>query len=324
MTTIVCQYPLDNSQKALLCNEFPRCRFIFTQSEASEQLLGSHLKLVEIFFGGSLTAEQIEEAPLLRWIHAPKPDLRGLPIRELRGREDVIVTATEPENVAHSGEFMIGAVLSCAKHLCEWHGLQGAGDSVWESPLVDEVLSLENKIFVQVGLGTLGTEMVRRAKQFNMRVRGVHHNRTYHPHCDRILTEQELHSVLPAADVVSVALPYAWRYHHAFGREELALMKDQSILVVSGAGGVVDEVALAEMAAKGKFRGVVMDAVEDPPLTKASPLLQCPQVLVTPGIAGCPRTPPTLAYRTFRRNLRHFIPGNYIDMDGAVNLSLWQ
>jgi phosphoglycerate dehydrogenase-like enzyme len=324
VTTVLCQQPIENQQKALLCNEFPRCRFIFSRECDNKALISGHLKLAEVFFGYDLTARQLEEAPHLRWVQSPHPDLRKLPISQIAQREDILVTATPPAEIRQMGEYVMAAMLSVAKNLPAWYFLgKEEQEGLWNSTIAEQMWTLENRIFLQVGLGDVGTEMVRRAGQFGMRVRAVHHNRSYNPFVEHPLSDSELHSVLPAADVVSVSLPYAWRYHHSFGKDEFSLMKKGAILIVTGAGGVVDEEALLPFVEQGKFRGVILDAVENPPLSHDSPWWSQQHALITPGVAHYPKESSVQPFRVFRRNLRHYIPGNYVEMRGKVDIDLW-
>lgn len=325
MTTVLCQYPIDNRQKALLCSEFPRCRFIFSSNSDHKSLIPGQLKIAEVFFGDDLTEAQLDVASHLRWIQAPHPDLRKLPISKVAQREDILLTATPPTGTRQMGEFMMAALLSSAKGLHHWY-LEGKEnpEGIWDSSINQDIWNLERRIFLQVGLGDIGTEMVMRASQYDMRVRAVHHNRTYNPYVSKILSDHELHSALPAADIVSVSLPYAWRYHHSFGAEEFSLMKKGSVLIVTGAGGVIDEEALFPFIKQGKFRNVILDSVETPPLSKNSPFWKMEKVLLTPGVAGYPKEFSILPFRTLRGNLRHYIPGNYSEMKGKIAIELWE
>lgn len=323
MTTVLCQHPIDNRQKALLCNEFPHCRFIFSRKSSHDGLILGHLHLSEVFFGADLTKKQLDEAPHLRWVQSPVPDLRRLPLEAIEEREDILLTATPSSGSEKVAEYVLAAVLQYAKCFPFWMENKGERERILQSKKKSEVWSLNGKIFLQVGLGVIGTAVAQKMQSMGMRVRAVHHNRSYNPHVDRILPDKDLHSLLASADVVSLSLPYALRYQNSFGKDEMSLMKEGAILVVTGSEGVVDETALVEFVQKGKFRGVVFDAVNALSLAKTSPLWKEKDVLLTPGIAHLPDESNFQAFRVFRANLRHYLPGNYTDMRGKVDIHLW-
>ena len=58
------------------------------------------------------------------------------------------------------------------------------------------------------------------------------------------------------------------------------------MLINSARGGVVDEAALADALTRGHLGGAALDVFEHEPLPAGSALAGCPNLILTPHIAG--------------------------------------
>jgi (S)-sulfolactate dehydrogenase len=63
-------------------------------------------------------------------------------------------------------------------------------------------------------------------------------------------------------------------------------MKPGAVLINTARGGVVDESAVAEALKTGQLGGAALEVFEQEPLPAGSPLTGCPNLLLTPHIAG--------------------------------------
>jgi phosphoglycerate dehydrogenase-like enzyme len=70
------------------------------------------------------------------------------------------------------------------------------------------------------------------------------------------------------------------------GKRELAMMKPGAVLVNMSRGTVVDEIALTEALSFGGLEGVALDVFENEPLPSDSPLVQFPNVLLSPHMSA--------------------------------------
>lgn len=321
MGTILLQTSLDPHSVALLRKEFPQYRLLYYQFASIQTSVskGIDWSKVEIFYGNRFTSDQLLKADGLHWIHNPTPSFSRISLNEALERGNIIVTAAGDENVGPIGEFVMGAILNFSKHFFHWHDLMKTPNAVWDSTWRDSLWTLPEHTMLQIGLGQVGTEIARCAKQFGLEVWGMQEKRSFHPYCDKTFSLRELHTVLPAVDIVSIALPRDRPYPELFTKLELEMMKNDSILVVIGAHNVINEQALVSVGSKGKFRGILLDTLYSPSISPSSPLWHVPHLLITPEIAARPRPSAKKGFHTFYYNLRQYSIGNFADMRNRLD-----
>lgn len=138
-----------------------------------------------------------------------------------------------------------------------------------------------------VGMGEIGRELAVRARAFSMRV--IYFDRTRLPRwCEKDLEIEycELGSLLGQADFVSLHVPHTKQTEHMIGKQELQLMKPSAYLVNASRGGVVDQSALVSALQKGTIAGAGLDVFEMEPVPFDDPLLQLPNVVLSPHSGG--------------------------------------
>lgn len=159
----------------------------------------------------------------------------------------------------------------------------------WREDLDETSYSeLYNKTVGIVGLGNIGRWVGKI----------VHHgfgaNVVFYDNAEIPLTVSELiparrvplEELMAVSDVVCLSLPLNAQSNNLIGRDELALMKRNGVLVNVGRGEVVDQDALIESLREGRIAGAGLDVYEKEPLDIASELLKMERVVCTPHMAG--------------------------------------
>jgi (S)-sulfolactate dehydrogenase len=95
-----------------------------------------------------------------------------------------------------------------------------------------------------------------------------------------------LDQLLAESDVVSLHIPLTPETRNSINAARLALIKPDGVLINSARGGVVDEVELARALKAGKLGGAALDVFDVEPLKAGSALADCPNLILTPHIAG--------------------------------------
>ncbi len=120
-----------------------------------------------------------------------------------------------------------------------------------------------------------------------------------------------LHELLPQLDVLSLHCPLTAETRGLIGREQLALMKPDALLINAARGDIVDEAALATALLGGRLGGAGIDVLSEEPPTADSPLLQqaLPNLIVTPHIAWASRQSRQRLLDQLAENIAAFVAG---------------
>jgi len=137
-----------------------------------------------------------------------------------------------------------------------------------------------------VGLGRIGSAIVRRAKGFNMRVVYTDPHRYREREKELEVSYLSLDDLLKESDYVSLHVPLTEETHHMIGERELKMMKEGAYLVNTSRGPVVDQDALYRALRDRVIAGAGLDVFEKEPIEPDSPILGLENVVVTPHIAS--------------------------------------
>ena len=196
-------------------------------------------------------------------------------------RDSGIVVSNQPGRTAPAvAEHMFALMFAVAKRAAFQTAEVKAGR--WTRKLN---VMLQGKVLGVVGTGATGAEMARLARAIGMEVTAW----TFNPSPERAarlgVRFVELEDLLRGADVVSLHVRLTEATRHLIGARELALMKDDAILLNGARGDVVDMAALHDALMAGRFTGVGLDVFPREPVPADDPVLACEQVVLTPHAA---------------------------------------
>ena len=95
-----------------------------------------------------------------------------------------------------------------------------------------------------------------------------------------------LDEVIEMSDVVSLHVPLVDSTRGLFDAARIASMKRGAVLINTARGGIVDEVALGAALKSGHLGGAAIDVFGTEPLPAAPHFEGCPNLVLTPHIAG--------------------------------------
>ncbi|HTV11403.1 MAG TPA: D-isomer specific 2-hydroxyacid dehydrogenase family protein [Acidimicrobiales bacterium] len=169
--------------------------------------------------------------------------------------------------------------------------------------------SLYGADVVVLGGGGIARELLSLLAPFQVRATVLRRNSIPVMGAARTVGMGELHSALPAALVVFVALALTPETTGIIGKTELALMGSESWLVNVARGRHVRTADLVEALSARTIGGAALDVTDPEPLPSGHPLWAFPNCLITPHTADTEEmTRPLLALRV-RENVELFAAG---------------
>lgn len=144
--------------------------------------------------------------------------------------------------------------------------------------------NLSGKKYGVIGLGAIGKEVAKIARAFGSE---VFYTSTSGANKNADFKELSLNDLLKTCDFISIHAPLNEKTKNLITQKEMALLKDNAILINVGRGGIVNEEDLALMLDKKDFR-VALDVLESEPMRADHPLLHIKNknnLIITPHIA---------------------------------------
>ncbi len=197
---------------------------------------------------------------------------------------------------------------------------------IWGRTITDKVKDpnidweLDGRTLLIAGLGTIGTEIARRANALGMRVIATRSSSRSGPDfVDYVGLAHELNELAAQADVVLGQLPLTEATFGVFDAEFFEAMKPTAYFVNMGRGKHMNTDDLVAALRDGKIAGAALEAVEPEPLPDDHPLWDLPRVIITPHVSDYSDKHEDTVWDLYRENLRRYIAGdrllNVIDME---------
>jgi len=208
--------------------------------------------------------------------------------RQLLRQRGVRVASAAGVNAQAVAEHSMAMILALSRRLPEARDNQHARH--WRG-MIGEIarreFELAGKTLLVVGMGRIGSRLVRLAKAFDMRVIATKRDpSTGADGADAVAGTDRLHEVLSQADIVALTCPLTPQTENLIDASALASMKPGAHLVNVSRGRVVNEPALVKALQEGRLAGAALDVACEEPLPASSPLWAMPNVLITPHTAG--------------------------------------
>ncbi len=179
-------------------------------------------------------------------------------------------------------EHTFGLMIALAKHF--WPHLRSTKEGGWKRMTGSE---LYGKTIAILGMGRIGKEVAKRARAFDMNVRGfdLYWDEAFAKACnvDRCMTADE---AIKDADVISLHMNLDDNNRGFINTARIAGMKKGAWIINTARGGLVVEEDVAEACKSGQLGGYATDVVNQEPPPKDHIFLGIDNIIVTPHIGS--------------------------------------
>jgi D-3-phosphoglycerate dehydrogenase len=283
-----------------------------------KEYLGKPDEIVRFIADAEILVTQL--APLSRSMLADLPSLklvavsRGGPVNiDMKAARDasVRVVNTPGRNASAVAEFTIGAILAETRLIRVGHEALRRGE--WRGDLyrADRTgRELSEMTVGVVGYGNIGTKVVRLLRAFGTKVL-VHDPYVQLSAEDRNAGVEHVsfNELLARADVVTLHPRVTEETENMMNAETFAKMKPGAIFVNTARGPLCDYDALYENLVNGHLASAMLETFAVEPVPEDWPLLELPNVTLTPHIAGASVRTVTYAAEMAAEEVRRYIAG---------------
>lgn len=223
-------------------------------------------------------ARLLNEIPSIEWIHSRSAGMDFVTsptLASFQGR----VTNAKGLYSSTLAEYTLMACSYFAKDLVRL--LKNKGDKNWGKY---NVLELRGSALGIVGYGDIGQAAARLAVAYGMKVIALRRRPVPDELCTAVYgnDKESLNRLFAECDYVLCAAPLTADTEGMIGKEQFDVAKAGAVFINVGRGPIVDEDALIEALKDGRLKGAGLDVFSTEPLSKASPLWELENVLLSP------------------------------------------
>ena len=253
------------------------------------------------------------------WIPPPAPvpgqkvwsSLRGVRVAQsmMAGTEwltalvgpTVTVCNAQGAHSISTAEWTVAAILAMLKYFPLYRDLQRQGDWRGRSQASSDYAALHDDHQLQypailqeelhgkrvliVGYGDIGKTIESLLAPFGVEIMRVARTARIAPDGNAVQPIAALDELLPNAEIVVLILPHTPESHGLVGPAQFAAMSQGTLLVNAARGPIIQTDALVDALDSGRIRAA-LDVTDPEPLPADHPLWKCPNLLLTPHVAG--------------------------------------
>jgi len=256
-------------------------------------------------------------APVTRTMLARLPHLkfvvitRGGPVNmdmQALAQRAITVASTPGRNASAVAEFTVGVILAETRRIRAGHEAlrrgRWRGDLYRADSAGDELADLTVGI---IGYGRIGARLAHLLRPFGCRLLATDPLVDIN---DDAVAQVALRELLAESDVVVLAARVTAESVGLIGAEQLQRMKKTALLVNVARGPLVDYDALYDALTEDRIGGAALDTFASEPPPAGAPLLQLPNVTLTPHIAGASRRTINIAAKGAAEEVRRYLAGD--------------
>jgi D-3-phosphoglycerate dehydrogenase len=277
---VVLTNPIHAEAVALLA---PQARVVTAPDTAPATLRDLAREAAGLIVRAQLPDDILDHAPRLRGIVRHGVGLDFVPLEAATAR-GIPVANLPGSNTQAVAEYVFAALFHLRRRLGPLDGaLRGAGWGPAKS-LASDLAEIGGTTIGILGTGEIGRRVARIARAgFGMRVLG--HSRSARTE-DGLFEAVDRAALFAQSDAVVVACPLTPETQGLVDETLIGRMRPDAVLINVARGPIVRAEALAAALRAGTIGGAALDVFDVQPLPGDHPYFACPNLLLTPHVAG--------------------------------------
>lgn len=244
--------------------------------------LADKIEEYEIIYG-HIAPDLLKKATQLRWLCSDYAGVEKYLPDEVWPASDCLLSNSSGAYGPTISEHIVMTLLMLLRRMPEYQADLAKNEWTYYTP----IRSITGSHFVLLGTGDIGCNTARRLKALGATVTGVcRSGKCDEPAFDKVLSIEELDTVLPQADALIMSVPFTPATAKILSKERIALLSGKAFVVNVGRGTTVDQEALVEALRNRRIAGAALDVMVPEPLPADHPLWSCPNTIITPHCSG--------------------------------------
>ena len=252
----------------------------------------------------TVNASVIDAADKLKLIICCRGGVKSVVDLQEAGKRNIMVAHNAGRNAAAVSEMVMGYILDLCRNITKSNQLihervitsdhrdipSEYKDTIWGLDKNSPYVALRGRspkmmTLGIVGYGNVGRQVAEKASVFGMDII------IYDPIDASMATSESVKSVsfeelLKGSDVVTLHCPLTKTNQKMMSYDQFRMMKKDAFFINAARGGLVDEEALVWALSEQEIAGAAIDVVTQEPIPDNYILLDAPNLLITPHIAG--------------------------------------
>ena len=246
-----------------------------------------------IFTNKTVISEEImDKCPSIKYIGVLATGYNVIDIEAAKKR-CITVTNIPSYGTDAVSQYTIALLLELCHHIGAHSDSVKKGDwtncedfCYWNYPLIE----LSGKTMGIIGFGRIGQGTARIAQALGMKI--LANNGSNKISSDKLgenIKQVSLDELFANSDVISLHCPLTADTEGIINKDTISKMKDGVLIINDSRGPLIVEEDLRDALVSGKVAGAAVDVVSTEPIQMDNPLLDAPNVIITPHIAWAPK-----------------------------------
>lgn len=219
---------------------------------------------ISVFIYSKITSDLLKKLPNLKFITTRSMGFDHIDLDACK--KAGIKVATAPHYGDNSvAEHTFGLILSLSRNIHKAYYR-----TINKNYSIDglEGFDLKGKTIGVIGTGRIGSNVMRIAKGFGMKVLANDYYENKYLLKEIKFKYVSLKELLKNSDIITIHVPYTKENYHLINNKTIGMIKSGSILINTSRGPIVDTKALVSALKSGKLFGVGLDVLEGEELIK--------------------------------------------------------